>query len=63
MKAGLSLILLSVLAIGATGCLARTAVVSTEKKAFVVKGNLFGSNMFSCKAEPKPVCTQVEESE
>ncbi len=63
MKAALSLILLGVISVGATGCLARTAVVSTEKKAYIVKGNLFGSNMFHCKAEPKPVCTQVEESE
>lgn len=63
MKAALSLILLSALAIGSTGCLARTAVVSVEKKAYIVKGNLFGSNMFHCTAEPKPVCKQVEESE
>ncbi|MEZ4300876.1 MAG: hypothetical protein R3B70_38435 [Polyangiaceae bacterium] len=63
MKAALSLVLLSVVAVGSVGCLAKAAVVSTEKNAYVVKGNLFGSNMFHCKAEPKPVCTQVEESE
>jgi uncharacterized membrane protein YjgN (DUF898 family) len=63
MKAALSLILLSVIAVGATGCLARPIVVSTEKKAYIVKGNLFGSRMFHCKAEAKPVCTQVEETE
>lgn len=63
MKAAVSFVLLTALAIGATGCLARTAVVSQEKKAYIVKGNLFGSNMFHCTAEPKPVCKQVEESE
>lgn len=63
MKAGFSLILLAAVTICTTGCLARTAVVSTEKKAYIVKGNLFGSNMFHCTAEPKPVCKQVEESE
>jgi uncharacterized membrane protein YjgN (DUF898 family) len=63
MKAALSLILLSVIAIGSTGCLARAAIVSQEKKAYIVKGNLFGSNLFHCKAEGKPVCKQVEESE
>jgi hypothetical protein len=66
MKHALSLILLGALAIGSTGCLARTAVVSTEKKAYVIKGNLFGlvSNMFHCTADgAKPVCKQVEESE
>ena len=63
MKAALSLILLSAFAIGSTGCLARTGVVSVEKKDYIVKGNLFGSNMFHCTAEPKPVCKQVEESE
>lgn len=63
MKAGLSLILLSIMLAGTTGCLAKTAIVSTEKKAYVVKGSLFGSNMYHCTAEPKPVCKQVEESE
>lgn len=57
-------IVMGVLAFSATGCLARTAVVSTEKTAYVVKGSLFGSSMYHCKADGgKPVCQQVEESE
>lgn len=64
MKASLSVILFGAfVAICTTGCLARTAVVSGEHNAYVVKGNLFGSNMFHCTSEPKPVCKQVEESE
>jgi hypothetical protein len=64
MKAGLSLIFLSAIAIlGSTGCLARTAVVSGEHNAYIVKGSLFGSNMYHCTSDPKPKCKQVEESE
>lgn len=64
MKAGLSLVLLSAIALFAgTGCLARTAVVSGEHNAYIVKGSLFGSNMYHCTSEPKPKCKQVEEAE
>jgi hypothetical protein len=66
MKAGLSLILLSALAIFGSGCLARTAVVAAEKNAYITKNvffGLFGSNMYHCSAEPKPKCKQVTETE
>jgi hypothetical protein len=66
MKAGLSLILFSALAIFGTGCLARTAVISGEHNAYMTKSvffGLLGSNMYHCTSEPKPKCKQVEESE
>jgi hypothetical protein len=60
-----TLIVAGVVAIATSGCAARVAVVSQEKSAYIVKTSLFGlsSTMYHCKAEAKPVCTQVEESE
>ena len=66
MKAAVSLIMLSSLAMFGTGCLARTAVVSGEHNAYVTKSvffGFFGSNMYHCTSEPKPVCKQVTETE
>lgn len=66
MKAVLSLIVLGALAIGSTGCLARTAVVAEEHNAYVTKSvlfGLFGSNFYHCSSEPKPKCKQVTETE
>jgi len=53
---------LGVLAVMTTGCAMRTAVISNENNAFVVKATPFGSSMWACKAEGgKPVCTKVTE--
>ena len=60
-----TLIVAGVVAIATSGCATRVAVVSQEKNAYVVKQGFFGltSSMYHCKAEAKPVCTQVEETE
>jgi hypothetical protein len=58
------LIVLGTLAISSTGCVARAVAVSVDKKAYVMKGSIFGTSMYACKAEgAKPVCTQVSEVE
>jgi hypothetical protein len=56
--------ILAVVAISTTGCVSSGLVLSTEKKAFVTKGSIFGTSVYHCKADgAKPVCTQVEEVE
>ncbi len=53
---------LGVIAVTATGCLMRTAVVSNDNNAYVTKSTPFGSSMWHCTAEGgKPVCTRVSE--
>jgi hypothetical protein len=55
---------LCALALSSTACVARTVAVSVDKKAYVMKGSIFGTNVYACKAEgAKPVCTQVAEAE
>lgn len=45
-----------------TGCVASNAAVSTGKTAYVVKGNMFGTQMYHCDASTgTPVCTAVVE--
>jgi hypothetical protein len=51
--------------IGTSACVANTAVVSTEKRAYVVNGSWFGTDVYYCRAVigGKPVCTEVTEVE
>lgn len=52
------------IAFSASGCVATTGIVSTEKRAFVVHGDIFWTTMYFCVAEQKkPVCTQVKEED
>lgn len=58
------LAILAVMAVSTTGCVSSGIIVSTEKQAYVVKGSVFSTSMYHCKADgAKPVCTQVEEVE
>lgn len=47
----------------ATGCGASTLVSSSENKAYVVSGNIFGSDVYHCTAddEGNPTCLRVME--
>lgn len=57
-------LLAAMLAITASGCATRVAVVSNEKSAYVVRADGLTSSMYHCNAESgKPVCTEVAESE
>jgi len=56
----LAVLAVSALALGATGCVSVTAVQGQQGKAFVVKGNPFGSSMWNCEATGgKPKCYKV----
>jgi hypothetical protein len=58
------LAVLATLAISTTGCVSSGLILSTEKKAYVVKGSILGTSVYHCKADgAKPVCQQVEEVE
>jgi hypothetical protein len=53
-----------VLASSATGCIAVTATPAVHKKAYVVKGNMFGTSFWNCDASSgTPKCWQVKETE
>ena len=55
---------LAALIAAAGGCFARTAVVSTRRNAYIVKGSVTGSAMYYCQVKGgKPVCTEVTEEE
>ncbi|MFA5127796.1 MAG: hypothetical protein WC457_02200 [Patescibacteria group bacterium] len=59
-----AIIFVLLLALGAitSGCVARTAVVSSENHAYVVKGSYFGTDMLFCRAtDGKPKCRPVAE--
>ena len=43
-------ILVALFAVSMSGCVAWTAAPSTGKKAFVVKGNIFKTDMYHCDA-------------
>ena len=61
-----SVILMVAIAIGASGCTARMAVIAHEKQAYVVKDSALGfnSDMYLCDATAgKPVCKKVVEAE
>ena len=58
----IAFILLLALGAIASGCVARTAVVSSEGRAYVVKGNIFTTKMLYCNAvNGKPTCRPVTE--
>jgi hypothetical protein len=46
-----------------TGCAGSTAVISQSKKAYIVKGSVFGTSMYYCQVTitGQPVCTEVRE--
>ena len=54
-----------VFVVALTGCGAATLVTSDEKKAYVVEGNIFSSDVYHCTADANgnPRCIQVEEVE
>ncbi len=55
--------MLGALALFGTGCIAHSAIVSTEKTAYVVSGSFLGTNLYHCTAASgRPVCTQVIEN-
>ena len=57
-------IVLCVLALSSTVWATQAVAVSVDKKAYVMKGSIFGTSVYACKAEgAKPVCTQVAEAE
>jgi hypothetical protein len=58
--------LIVALALAATGCSARMAVIAHEKQAYIVKESSFGfnSDMYFCDANGgKPVCHKITEGE
>ncbi|MBN2343253.1 MAG: hypothetical protein JXX29_23050 [Deltaproteobacteria bacterium] len=58
----LSILLLFVSLMFLGGCVARNASVATGQKAYVVKGNMFGTKMYHCDASSgTPICTAVAE--
>lgn len=45
-----------------TGCIAHSAVVSNDRKAYVASGSIFGTSMYHCTAEGgQAICTHVSE--
>ena len=61
-----SVLLIVGIALGASGCSARMAVIAHEKQAYIVKDTSLGfaSNMYLCDATSgKPVCKKVIENE
>ena len=47
-----------------TGCVTSTAVRSTDGKAYVVNGSIFGTGMLNCDAsDGNPECWPVDEQE
>ncbi len=57
-----NLLLGAIALLGSAGCVAHSAIVSTDKQAFVLAGSIFGTNLYHCTAaDGQPTCTQVTE--
>jgi hypothetical protein len=57
-------LILSTVALMATGCVGMTATPAVQGKAYVVKGSMFGTSMYNCEARNgEPVCWEVEQVE
>ena len=58
----LKVLLVLAAAVMLNGCISYTATTSTEGKAYVAKGHVFGTKMYNCDAtDGNPECWPVDE--